>query len=106
PLGLPRLLGIPEDDQDDIADLVLVGEPATSDELMAAFGVPELPATEVTDDAVMRFNEPEPRAVGVPGGGGFARAVDMATFYQRLLHGQEDVWPADLLADVTSNVRN
>jgi CubicO group peptidase (beta-lactamase class C family) len=30
----------------------------------------------------------------------------MATFYQRLLHGQEDVWPADLLSDVTSNVRN
>ena len=42
PLGLPRLLGIAEDDQDDIADLVLVGEPATSDELMAAFGVPAL----------------------------------------------------------------
>jgi CubicO group peptidase (beta-lactamase class C family) len=106
PLGLPRLLGLPLDDQDDIADLVLVGEPATSDELMAAFGVPALPVTEVTDDAVMRFNEPEARAVGVPGGGGFARAVDMATFYQRLLHGQEDVWPADLLQDVTSNVRN
>ena len=67
---------------------VLVGEPATSDELMAAFGVPELPATEVTDDAVMRFNEPEVRAVGVPGGGGFARAVDMATLLPRLLHGQ------------------
>ena len=93
PLGLPRLLGIPLDQQDDIADLVLFGEPATSEELMAAFGVPELPATEVTDDAVLRFNEPAARAVGVPGGGGFARAADMALFYQRLLHGQEDVWP-------------
>ena len=73
---------------------------------MAAFGVPALPATEVTDDAVSRFNEPEVRAVGVPGGGGFARAVDVARFYQALLHGNEDVWPAELLHDVTTNVRN
>ena len=41
-----------------------------------------------------------------PGGGGFARAVDVARFYQALLHGDEDVWPADLLHDVTTNVRN
>jgi len=106
PLGLPRIVGIPLDDQDDIADLRLVGEPATSDELMAAYGVPELPATEVTDDTVMRFNEPATRAVGVPGGGGFARAADVARFYQHLLHGHDDVWPADLLRDVTTNVRN
>jgi CubicO group peptidase (beta-lactamase class C family) len=86
--------------------LRLVGEHATADELMAAFGVPELPATEVTDEAVSRFNEPEVRAVGVPGGGGFARAVDVARFYQALLHGREDVWPAELLQDVTTNVRN
>jgi CubicO group peptidase (beta-lactamase class C family) len=106
PLGLPRIVGLPFEDQDGIAALRLVGEPATSEELMAAFGVPELPATEVTDDAVSRFNEPEVRAVGVPGGGGFARAVDVARFYQALLHGAEDVWPADLLHDVTTNVRN
>lgn len=106
PLGLPRIVGLPLDEQDDIASLQLVGEHATSDELMAAFGVSALPATEVTDDAVSRFNEPDVRAVGVPGGGGFARAVDVARFYQHLLHGNEDVWPADLLRDVTSNVRN
>ena len=106
PLGLPRIVGIPLDDQDDIASLQLVGEHATSDELMAAFGVPALPATEVTDDVVSRFNEADVRAVGVPGGGGFARAVDVARFYQHLLHGNEDVWPSELLRDVTSNVRN
>ena len=106
PLGLPRIVGIPLDEQDDIASLQLVGEHATSEELMAAFGVPELPVTEVTDDAVSRFNEPDVRAVGVPGGGGFARASDVARFYQALLHGDEDVWPAALLQDVTTNVRN
>lgn len=106
PLGLPRLLGLSPDGQDDIAALALVGEPATSEELMAAFGVAELPLTEVTDDAVARLNEPEVRAVGIPGGGGFARAVDMARFYQHLLHGHDDVWPTDVLHDVTTNVRN
>ena len=110
PLGLPRIVGIPLDDQDDIADLQLVGDPATPDELVAAFGVSELPVTEVTDEAVVRFNEPDTRAVGVPGGGGFARAVDVARFYQHLLHPGDrqahDVWPADLLRDVTTNVRN
>ena len=106
PLGLPRIVGLPLDDQADIASLTLVGEHATSEELMAAFGVPALPATEVTDDAVSRFNEPDVRAVGVPGGGGFARAVDVARFYQALLHGNDGVWPADLLHDVTTNVRN
>jgi CubicO group peptidase (beta-lactamase class C family) len=106
PLGLPRILGLAVDDQDGIAALDLVGEHATSDELMTAFGVPELPVTEVTDEAVIRFNEPEVRAVGVPGGGGFARAADMAAFYQHLLNGADDVWPPDLLHDVTTNVRN
>ncbi|HEU4842551.1 MAG TPA: serine hydrolase domain-containing protein [Ilumatobacteraceae bacterium] len=105
PLGLPRIVGIPLDEQDDIASLQLVGEHATSEELLASFGVPALPVTEVTDDAVARFNEPDVRAVGVPGGGGFARASDVARFYQALLHGDEDVWPAALLQDVTTNVR-
>src|SRR5690606_31363185 len=53
PLGLPRILGIAPEDQGDIAPLQLVGEHATPDELMAAFGVPALPVTEVTDEAVL-----------------------------------------------------
>ncbi len=106
PAGLPRILGLGPDDQKDIAELVLVGEPAGPDELEAAFGVRELPATEVTDDVVLRFNEPETREVGVPGGGGFARARDLALFYQELLHNQNGIWNADILADATGRVRN
>ena len=106
PAGLPRIVGIPRDQQDKMADLVLVGEPATPDELEAAFGVRELPVTEVNDELVMRFNDPEVREVGVPGGGGFARARDIALFYQQLLHNSAGIWDADLLADVTGNVRN
>ncbi|MEL7209386.1 MAG: serine hydrolase domain-containing protein [Actinomycetota bacterium] len=106
PAGLPRIVGIPTDDQDNIADLVLVGEEATPDELEATFGVRELPATEVNDDLVQRFNDPVVRELGVPGGGGYARARDLALFYQELLHNPHDIWEPALLADVTGRVRN
>ena len=106
PAGLPRIVGLAPDDQDNIADLRLVGEPATSDELEAAFGVRELPATEVTDDLVMRFNDPVVREVGVPGGGGFGRARDLALFYQELLHNPHGIWDEAILTDAVGNVRN
>jgi CubicO group peptidase (beta-lactamase class C family) len=106
PAGLPRIVGLTADDQSDLADLVLVGEPATADELEATFGVRELPATEVTDELVQRFNDPTVRQVGVPGGGGFARARDLALFYQELLHNTHGIWDADILADATGTVRN
>jgi CubicO group peptidase (beta-lactamase class C family) len=106
PAGLPRVLGLGPDQQDDIADLVLVGEPASPDELEQAFGVRELPVTEVTDDLVMRFNDQEVRQIGVPGGGGMARARDLALFYQELLHNPSGIWDAGVLADATGRVRN
>src|SRR5437763_3609707 len=107
PLGLSRLqVGTPLDDQDDIATLAVTGEPATPDELEAVFGIREIPVGEVTDDALLQWNNPEVRTVGVPGGGGISRAADMALFYQALLHNPGGLWPADLLADVTGRVRN
>ena len=106
PLGLPRLLGIDATADGDVAELVLTGEHATADELEAAYGVREMPVTEVTDDALMAFNDKAVRVVGVPGGGGFGRASDLALFYQGLLHDHAGLWPAELLADVTGTVRN
>ena len=106
PLGLPRIVGIPYDLQHDMAELVLTGEPATGDELEAVFGVREMPATEVTDEVILRFNEPAQKEVGVPGGGGWARAVDLALFYQALLHNPNELWDPATLADATSRVRN
>ncbi len=106
PLALRFELGVPVDRQGGIAELRLVGEPATPDELEAKLGVRELPLTEVTDDALMGFNNPEIRAVGVPGGGGFGRAADLALYYQELLHDTQGLWDPDVLADVTGNVRN
>jgi CubicO group peptidase (beta-lactamase class C family) len=74
--------------------------------MKAAFGVDQLPATEVTPDAILRFNRTEVREVGVPGGGGVMRACDLALYYQALLHDEGDIWKPDVLADVTTVVRN
>ena len=106
PAGLPRIVGIKPENQEAIADLVLVGEPATPDELEATFGVRELPATEVNDELVQRFNDPKVREVGVPGGGGYARARDLAMFYQELMHNSHNIWDAAVLADAVGTVRN
>jgi CubicO group peptidase (beta-lactamase class C family) len=105
-LDLPRVVGIPPDEQDGIAELELCGEPAAPEELEAIFGVPELPVTEVTDDALLSFNRSDVRAVGVPGGGGVATAATVALFYQALLDNPDGVWDADVLADATGRVRN
>ena len=54
----------------------------------------------------MSFNQPEVRAVGVPGGGGVSTAADLALYYQALLHDPAGIWKPEVLADVTTNVRN
>jgi CubicO group peptidase (beta-lactamase class C family) len=106
PLGLPRVLGLPEDQQTGIVDLQLCGDPASAEELQAAFGIAALPETEVTDEALLTLSRPDIRTVGVPGGGGIATAATMALFYQALLHDDAGLWDADVLADATGRVRN
>ncbi len=110
PLGLPRLLGIPLDDQDDIAEVVGVGEPATIDELVAAFGEqardqPEIPADLVLF-ALTSLNHPKAREQGVPGGGAVVHAADLAMLYQGLLQNPDGLWDPQVLADGTGRVRS
>ena len=107
PLGLPGLrLGLPLDEQDGIAPLGTVGEPATPDELEPVFGMRELPLSEVTDHALLEFNSPDARRAGVPGGGGVTRAAELALFYQALQTNPGNLWEPGVLADATGNVRN
>jgi CubicO group peptidase (beta-lactamase class C family) len=106
PAGLPRVLGIPLDDQDDIAVLQECGTEATPDELEAVLGVRELDVGEVTNDALLGFNLPEIRAVGVPGGGAVMTAADLALWYQHLLHDPTGTWDPAVRADAMTNVRN
>ncbi len=81
PAGLPRLLGIPRDEQTNIAQL---SSPATR----------ELP-----------FDYREMIEAGIPGGGGVMTAATLALFYQALLHNPGGLWKSDVLADGTGNVR-
>jgi len=107
PAGLPRrVLGIPLDQQDGIADLINVGDEATADELEAILGVRELPFSDVTPDLLLSMGRPDARALGVPGGGAVMRAADLATFYQALLHNPGEIWDPAVLADGTGHVRN
>lgn len=108
PLGLPGLrLGIPRDEQDGIAIATSVGEPPTPDELEAVLGIRDLELGEVTDENLLFVaNDPDARAVGVPGAGAVTTAADLALFYQALLHNPGRLWDQALLHDVTANVRN
>lgn len=84
PLGLPRLLGIPEGDQGGIVvPVVTDGDPAVVDGL----------------------ERPSAKAAGVPGGGGIASAADLALLYQAFLHDPGGLWDPTVLDDARSNVR-
>jgi CubicO group peptidase (beta-lactamase class C family) len=61
---------------------------------------------ETGEGFLLRFNEPEVLASGVPGAGGVGTAADVATFYQALLHNPGELWDPAVLADATGRVRN
>ncbi|MGH9136245.1 MAG: serine hydrolase domain-containing protein [Acidimicrobiales bacterium] len=104
PLGLARVLGIPVAEQGDVLDVVEGGEPTSPDELEAVLGVRELDLGEVTDEALLLLNEPDVRAVGIPGGGGVTTAATVALFYQELLHNTKGLWDPENLANATGKV--
>jgi CubicO group peptidase (beta-lactamase class C family) len=100
PLGLQDFyVGLPEAENHRVVPCVYAGEPLTSADY-ASLGIPEPPETEVTEEAILNFNKPEVRAVGVPGGGGIMSAAALALFYQALLHGGLEgprVWSRQML---------
>lgn len=78
PMGLTDLyLGLPDSEMDRAGEITFVGEPV---EPPGGYG-------EVTPEAILTFNDPAVQKVGVPGGGAFASADQMALFYQVLLNG-------------------
>jgi CubicO group peptidase (beta-lactamase class C family) len=107
PLGLPGLqVGVPVEQQGDVNEIVATGSPATPDELEAVLGIRKLPITEVTTESLLTFNRPAVRAVGSPGAGGVASAADVVLFYQALMNDSVGIWKPEVLADVTTTVRN
>ena len=102
PLGLEELfVGLPQDQNDRVVACEYVGNALTAAEY-EQLGVPVPPVTEVTEEAILSFNDPAIRAVGVPGGGGITSAADLALFYQGLLHGGlngNEIWTPQMLTD-------
>lgn len=103
PLGLSELnVGLPRSRQGRVADIVHVGEALTNEE-RAKLGLPPMPETEVTEEAIMGFNDPAVREAGVPGGGGIMTAGDLALFYQGILHNRgvdgKPIWKAEILRE-------
>ena len=100
PLGLNDLfVGLPASENGRVLPNVHVGEALTAVDY-AKLGMPEPPVTEVTEAAISSFDDPDVRAVGVPGGGGIMGAAELALFYQGLLHGGlgEEIWTQETLA--------
>ena len=102
PLGLDDLhVGLPDGEQDRAALCEHAGD-AMTDQDWRDLGLPPPPVTEVTEDAILSFNRPEVRAVGVPGGGAFMSAAELALFYQGLLHGGlsgKRIWSDAMLSE-------
>lgn len=101
PLGLSSLrLGVPPDAAGDVLPVVGVGEVASDGQTLGSH------VGETAESFLLRFNEPEVLAAGVPGAGAVARAADVAMFYQAVLHNEGGVWDPAVLRDATTTVRN
>jgi CubicO group peptidase (beta-lactamase class C family) len=80
PAGLDELfVGLPAEHDGRYAEVGWIGEPV---EPPNGWG-------EVTPEAILGFNKPSVRAVGVPGGGAVTNAGQIALFYQALINGGE-----------------
>ncbi len=105
PLGIPTLqLGVPLGDQGDLTELVDVGSPPTAEEIEALTGIAGIDLEEVTQDELMKFNDPERRRIGEPAGGGFGRAADVAMLFQAMMTNPNEFWDADVLRAGTAEV--
>ena len=104
PLGLTDLrLGVPAQEQGDIASAVLVGEPPQSDDLKDLLGF-SINWPNSADQSLLMFNQPEERALGVPGGGAVATAADVALFYQGLMRNPGELWNPEVLEEAIGRV--
>ncbi|HET7530314.1 MAG TPA: serine hydrolase domain-containing protein [Mycobacteriales bacterium] len=99
PLQVPGLTLGAAPDATDVAVISAVGDAVEGQSLGDH-------VKETGEHFLLRFNEPEVRAAGVPGAGAVARAADVALFYQALLRDPAGVFDPAVLADVTGNVRN
>lgn len=107
PAGIAAVLG-PEAAATPAVTVRLAGEYPTDESLLVAtYGRPDLvPQAAVGPELLLSLNDPRAQSAGIPGGGGLARADQMARIYQHFLHNFDDALPGDWLADAVGTVRN
>lgn len=106
PLGLPDLrLGLPPSGNDQVADLVWVGEALTAEDYkkmgMKGFGAT---TNAINEEGVLELNETVTRQAASPSAGCITTAGDIALFYQALLndgraHDGAQVWQPEMLRE-------
>ena len=103
--GAPAVLGPSE--LGPVVTIRTAGSVPSHAHLLAEFGREDLvPDTTVSPELLLSLNDPRAQAAAIPGGGGIARAVDIATIYQSFLHNPNDAHPAGWLADARGTIRN
>src|SRR5690606_1950062 len=97
----------PPEQQGDVLDVVGCGEVPSHEELAELGGGVglDVSAIGVSEEDLLRLNDPAARALGQPGGGAIGRAADMAMYYQALMFDPAGLWDPQVLAAGTSEVR-
>jgi len=103
PLGIELPIGLPDELNPRVAEIVHVGEAITPEEA-AKVGWPIAPENEVTEEALQAFNQPFVRAAGIPAGGAITTATSLALFYQAILRDLEPhqgprIWEPETVAE-------
>lgn len=103
--GAPPVLGPAE--LGPVVTIRTAGAVPGHEHLLAEFGRPDLvPDTTVSPELLLSLNDSRAQAAAIPGGGGIARAVDVALIYQSFLHNPGQTHPAEWLADARGTIRN
>ena len=95
PAGVPSVLGEPGEGS--VTTIRTAGAVPDHEQLVREFGHAELvPDTTVSPELLLSLNDPRAQAAAIPGGGGIARAIDVALIYQSFVHNPDDVHPRGL----------
>ncbi|MEZ5383252.1 MAG: serine hydrolase domain-containing protein [Microthrixaceae bacterium] len=108
PLGLTRLrLGVPEEAQADVVDLVPVGVPPTPEQTEAVTGIAGLDLGElagIDEDHLLEFNGVDERRIAAPGGGAIGTAAELAMFLQAVMDNPGRAWDGEVLRAGTEEI--
>jgi CubicO group peptidase (beta-lactamase class C family) len=110
PAGVAPVLGpsaVPDATGGAVVTIRTAGSVPSHEHLLGEFGRLDLVLdTTVSPEVLLGLNHPLAHAAAIPGGGGIARAADVATIYQSFMHNPHGTHPAEWLADATGTIRN